>query len=103
MVWIVLALLGGVVEGAYLGDTEAGTLNTLMNAPIFTGEGTFFANAAATFFDIPFWGALGTMLVFDFAMFTGTMAVFQWLFFTPLAIGVLFSLTLAVFRGVSAG
>lgn len=103
MVWVILALLGGIIEGAYLGSGEASVLNTMMNAPIFTGEGNFFVNAAATFFDSAFWGALFTMLLFDFAMFEGTMAIFQWLFFMPIAIGVIVSFSLAFFRGVGSG
>jgi len=103
MVWVILALLGGIIEGAYLGNNEEATLNVLMNAPIFTGESGFFVSAASTFFDGAFWGAIGTMLIFDFAMFEGTMAIFQWIFFMPLAIAIFVSFGLALFRGVSSG
>jgi len=102
MTWITLAILGGFIEGAWLGSEETGTLNTLMNTPFVTGEGNLFIRFVQTVIDPTVWGAVVTIATFDFAMFVGTMGIFRWLFFLPLSIGFLFSLALSI-RGTSAG
>lgn len=101
MVWLVLALLGGIIEGAYMGTNESSALNTLLNTPLVTSNNPVWG-FIQTIFDFDTWSALAHMAFFDFAMFEGTMAIFQWIFFFPLSIAFMLSLLLAI-RGTSSG
>ncbi|MBA7645847.1 hypothetical protein ES703_53606 [subsurface metagenome] len=104
MSWIVLAMLGGVIEGAFLGTgagTEQGVLNTLASSPIMTST-SIWGKIAGVFTDGAFWGALAKMFTFDFAMFEGGTEIFRWIFFLPIAISIGVSLILAFVRGVGS-
>lgn len=90
-VWIIVAILGGIIEGAYFGGGEAGIFNTLTNLPLFSDEGSFTGKAVATFFSADSWGALFSILTFDFAFFSGATEIFRWVFFMPFALSILIS------------
>jgi len=101
MAWVILALLGGVIEMEYVGDREQASLNTLMNAPMLSST-TLWGKVVGMFTDWAWFGALMKMLLFDFAMFTGIWEIFRWIFFLPISIAFIVSLVLAMFRGVGS-
>jgi len=99
-IWILLALLGGIMEGAYLEGDEQGTLNTLMSSRVMTST-TFLGRIAGIFTDGAFWGALFSILTFQFAMFTGPWVMLQWVFFLPLAVATVVTILLALFGRIT--
>lgn len=100
--WLILGLLGGVIENAYLGSDEQSKLNTLMTPLLAESTWDFIGKMVTALITPAWWGALVGMFMFDFAMFTGAMVIFQWILFLPLATGVIISFTLAIIRGVGS-
>ena len=85
--WLVCAVLGLIIEDAYVGGGEGSTLNDLL---VVTGLTTEAGEAGSFKISciIPGSGlyeALWSVLTFDFMMFTGAWRIFQYLF---LIIGV---------------
>jgi len=99
-IWIVLSLLGGIMEGAYVGGSEQSTLNTLMSSRVMTST-SIWGKIAGVFTDGAFWDALFTMMMFRFAMFTGEWVILQWIFFLPLLVAFVVTTLLAIFGRVS--
>lgn len=103
MSWVSLAILGGIIEKVYLGARgEVGVLNKLANLPVFTG-GLTPASIFRTVFNPEFWQALGTMLIFDFAMFQGTWAIFNYIFFLPISIAMVVTFTVVAVSLIRGG
>ena len=104
--WLLMGILGIMLEGVWLGDKEAGVLNTLTNLPIFTGGGGGLFGLAWRFvqsvIDPATWLAFAKMMMFDLAMFTGTASLLRFVIFLPIAAAIYLSLALAV-RGTSSG
>jgi len=98
-IWILLALLGGVMEGAYLTGGEQSTLNTIMSSKVMTST-TIWGRIAGVFTDGAFWNALFSMLMFDFAMFEGEWVILQWVFFLPILVAFVVTVLLAIFGRV---
>lgn len=107
-VWIIMAILGGIGEGVYLGqheysDTttteEEGVINTLTNWKFLTAD-TLWGKFTGLFTDMGFYISLFQLATFDFAFFTGSWGIFRWVFFFPLTIALVASIA-ATFRGVS--
>ncbi|MBA7675816.1 hypothetical protein ES703_84054 [subsurface metagenome] len=97
-------MLGGVIEGAFLGTgagTEQGVLNTLMSSKVMTST-SIWGKMAAVFTELDFWEATLKMFTFDFAMFEGGTEIFRWIFFLPIAISIGVSLILAFVRGIGS-
>lgn len=69
-VWILLAIVGGIGEGAYLGNTDTGTIYNV------------------THFSAKTLPALFNMFTFHFSMFQGAWVIFQWIFFLPLSVAL---------------
>lgn len=111
MSWIIVSLLVGVVENVMIGggiDTETGqpltqtVLNRLMTSHVITAQ-SLGAKIAWAVVDTQFWGAIGSMITFDFpAIFYGGYIVFQWVFFLPFALGFGICLTITLTRGASS-
>jgi len=102
--WLILAILGGVIEGAYVGTgagTEQTVLNTLMNCKVMTST-TIWGKISGVFTDSSFFWAMFKVLTFDFVFFTGVWEIVRWVFFLPIAIAIGTSLILAFVRGVGS-
>lgn len=103
MLWVTLAMINGVCELNYVGSSEQSVLNTL-----FTGwrgiEGaSFIANAAGFINYLWDWfNALFRLLFFDFAFFQGEWGIIRWVFFIPIAIGIIWMIV-SMMRGTSSG
>lgn len=103
--WIALALLGGIIDGAFIGTgagTEEAVLNTLMSFKVFSGV-EVFGLFTLPLPNLEFFGALIHLFTFDLAMFQGSTEIYRWLIFLPIAIAVGISFMLALFRGVGGG
>ena len=103
--WLILALLGGVIDNAFIGTgsgSEQSTLNTLMSFKVFTGI-EVFGIVTLPLPNLAFFGALVQLFTFDLAMFEGSTEIFRWMFFLPIAIAIGISFMLALFRGVGSG
>jgi len=94
-IWILLALLGGIMEGAYLEHGEQGHLNTIMSSKVVEST-TIWGKIAGLFTDRSFWDALGNIIIFNFAMFEGPWVILQWVFFLPLAVATLVTILLSL-------
>ena len=102
--WIVIALICGVIEGAYIGNgtgTEISILNILINPQIAVDQQTW-GPLAWLAVPVAWITAFLQMLSFDFAQFHDEWEIFRWIFFLPIAISFAISLVLA-FRGTSSG
>ena len=89
--WVVAAVLGGVIEGATLSSNETSVLDNLTSwSEINTAEswGTFkFLTALPSFFS-----SLFTLMTFDFAFFDGGWELVRWFLFVPLMVMTVFGL-----------
>ena len=98
-IWIVLGLIGGIMEGAYMGSGEESTLNSLMTSQVMTST-TLWGRISGVFTDGQAWGALVKLVTFDLAMFEGGWAIFQWIFFFPMAIALVLTIALAIIGAI---
>lgn len=79
-VWILLAIVGGIGEGIYLGQSAYGA------SPTSIESGTLYQLMHPSGFS--WFAALFRAFTFDFSMFTEGYMVFQWVFFIPLTIAL---------------
>lgn len=94
LVWGILAFFGATIEQSYVGSSDAGVFNTIMNAPIFTSHNVL-VGAVSTIFDGAMWGALLRMFLFDFAFFTGAGGQFiRFALFIPIGASIVASMAL---------
>jgi len=77
MLFLILTITSNIIEGAYLGAGETGTLWSTMSSsnPLTIIQG------------------IGRMLTFDYAFFTGTWVIFRYLFIC-ISVGVFVGLLL---------
>jgi len=90
MMWLFVSLICGVAEGVMFAGNEAsseggqGTIQTLISG----GAGER-------------WGAIETMVLFNFAIFSGGWAFLRWVFFIPFTIAIAIA-SLNWARGISS-
>jgi len=86
--FLMLSILSGILEGAYLGDSELADVRRFTQAP-FTEP-----------WAMPGWivGILSKVLFFDYAFFHGEWAILRYIFFLPIGIGVIISYGALLFQ-----
>ena len=96
--WVVAAVLGGVIEGAALGENETGVLNILTSwAEVNTAESWSIVKVVQA---LPsFFSSLFELMTFDFAFFDGGWELVRWFLFVPLMVTVVFGL-ITTFVGI---
>jgi len=101
--FIVLSLLSGIMELAYLGGSEdhSNVISTLMTAQIDTSTGLLGIVWSSLVLTKDIIVAIWSALWFDYAFFTGQYQIIRWAFFIPLSIGLIVSLLMAI-RGTSS-
>lgn len=101
MLYLVLAVWSGILEGSYITDNQTGIFNTLMNQQ----QLSFSDPASAVFSSFVITGdilaALWKMFWWDFAQFHGEFGIFR-LILIALSIGVVFAIVLSILRGSSS-
>ena len=100
--WVLLGLMGGIIEHAYLGGDEESKLEILLAPLLADSIWEFLGSMVSSVTTMDWWSALIGMFMMNFAMFTGVWIVVQWVFFLPLAIAVSISLVITLIRGVSS-
>ena len=103
--WIVLGLLGGIVEQSFFTageDSGTGTLNTLMSMRIFTSlSGSGWIPIPVP--NLEWFNALKTVGTFDFVFFQNSAGqIIRWIMFLPLGMAMGISFILALVRGASS-
>lgn len=104
--WVILGFLGGIVEQTFFStgaEDEVGVLNTLLGIRTVTtaedpaGPLSFLTQAKAWF------DALLTVATFNFVFLQNEVGrMIRWIFFIPIAVGLIVSLILAAVRGVGS-
>jgi len=100
--FIILTIASNIIEQAYLGTGETGTIWNVMKsfqAINFSNPLTAVGGIIIAVIDLV--KGIFAMLTFDYAFFTGVWEVFRWLFMS-ISLGIVVSLVLAI-RGVSSG
>jgi len=95
--WLMLGLIGGIIEYAYLGEGgETSKLEVLIAPLLANSIGGFIGSVVTAVTTMDWWSALVGMFLMDFAMFTGVWVIVQWVFFLPLvaAVSISFVITL---------
>ncbi|KKN26132.1 hypothetical protein LCGC14_0877770 [marine sediment metagenome] len=100
-VWVFGGVFGLILEGGYLGDDQGSVINVLLNSKVITATGVL-GKIAGVFTDTAMWGAIGSLLVWDFAFWEGSLEIVRWIIFIPVTIAMLFSMLMAWIRGVSS-
>ena len=96
--WVVGAIVGGVIEGSTLGVNETGVLNNLMSwSEVSTSEAWGPLKVIAALPD--FFKSVFDLMTLDFAFFDGHWELVRWLLFAPLMATVVFGLIIT-FIGV---
>jgi len=100
------ALLGGIIEGAFLGSgggAEQITLNTFL-VPL-TAKSTipFVGNIWMAVTDLSWWEAALKIAMFDYAFLGSSNWLFLAIFFLPVGISVVVVLGIVIVRGVASG
>lgn len=96
--WVVAAIVGGVIEGAAMSENETGVLNDLMSwSEVSTSEAWGPLKVIAALPD--FFGSLFNLMTFDFAFFDGQWELVRWVLLAPLMATVVFGLIIT-FVGV---
>lgn len=95
--FIVLSLISGIIELAYLGGSEShsNVFSTLFTAEIDTSTsiwGTIWSSLILTK-DIIL--AIWSALWFDYAFFEGQYQIIRWALLLPVSVGLIFSVLLA--------
>ena len=98
-IWVVLGLIGGVMEGAYMGHGEHSTLNRLVTSQVMSST-TLWGRISGVFTDGDFWGALAKLITFDLAMFVGAWEIFKWILFFPLTVALVLTIALAIIGAI---
>ncbi len=103
--WIVLGVLGGIVEQSFFTagrDSGQGTLNTLMSFRIFTSlTGSGWIPIPIP--NLEWFNALKTVATFDFVFFQNPAGqIIRWIMFLPLGIAMGISFVLALVRGTGS-
>ena len=98
-IWVVLGLMGGVMEGAYMGNDEHSTLNCLVTSQVMSAT-TLWGRISGIFTDGEFWSALLKLITFDLAMFVGAWEIFKWILFLPLTIALVLTIALAIIGAI---
>jgi len=81
MLFVVLTLISGVLEGTYLGTEETSLLRRAISPPLERP------------WALPKWflDTVPSVLFFQYAFFHGEWRVFQYIFFWPISVGVMVS------------
>lgn len=103
MAFVILAVVFGIANNAYMGEEATSTLDVLMRPLMQTSLWGTVKVAVGSLFTTDFWDALWTVLWWNYpAIFHDNWLIARYVFFIPLSIGFLFSIGLAIFRGVSS-
>ena len=100
--WVILSLLGGIIEYAYLGAAEESKLEVLLSPLLAESIWDKVGSMVGAVVTMDWWNAVAGMLLFDYAMFQGAWVIVQWIFFLPLAIAIIVSFMmsfLSILRG----
>ena len=103
MAFVIMSIIACVCEMDYLGEGEISHLQQLMQ-PDFPDYKIPIIGPVAAFISVAWdyirilWG----MFWFDYPFFEGSFAIVRYILFIPISIGVIVSLVLATFRGVSS-
>jgi len=102
--FIVLSLISGIIELAYLGGSEnhSNVFSTIFATKIDTSTSIWGTLWSSLVFTKDLIVAVWSAFWFDYAFFTGQYQIFRWAFFLPVSIGLIVSLIFAA-RGTSSG
>jgi len=84
MTYVSCALLGTILDHAFLGGEEQSLIVTIM------------ATSANPLTWAPMVGAFASILLFDFSFWYGWYVIFRWIFFVPITVGIGVGLALAL-------
>lgn len=102
MIWMVAAIISTMTEMTWIGENETALFTTIQNLPIFSGNAGFF-DIIATIFSLEAWAALGTIFIWDFAMFEGGYAIIRWVVLMPLSLALMVSFAVTILSLVRGG
>ena len=100
MLFAVLTVISGILEGTYLGTEETSLMRDAMSPPL------------TNIFAMPGWllRTVPRVIFFDYAFFHGEWRIFKYIFFWPIGIGVMASFcailiqaSIVAIRGVAGG
>ncbi len=96
-IWITGTILGLIMEGEQLGASHQSTLNDLLIwQKVSSIEGGWSSLQIITF--VPsFFGALFTLLSFNFSFLSGDLQIVRWVVLAPIAAVVTWGLILTLF------
>lgn len=105
MMFVLCSIFSGIIEMAYIGDTETSVIGRLFYVDALTVQGTW-GNITSFFTGVftqplQFLQALWDVLTWDYAMFHGAYGIVRILLFTVSA-GLIVSFVLTLVRGVSS-
>jgi hypothetical protein len=100
LLYLILAVWSGILEGSYLTSNQTGIFDTLMNQQTLSFTDPVTATVSAFNIGGDIITALWKMFWWDFAQFHGEFTVFR-LILIALSIGVAFAFVLSIGRGVS--
>jgi len=84
MTYVICALLGTILDSAFLGAGEQSYITTIM------------ATSANPLTWAPMVSAFASILIWDFSFWYGWYEIFRWVFFIPLTVGIGVGLALAL-------
>jgi len=100
--FVIISFIAGVCENAWYGTEIATKLDVLMRPFMAAGVFEGIKAALGTVFSKVFWDTLWAIFWWNYP-FTGTVwELTRFIIFIPLSLGFIFSLGLAVVRGVSS-
>jgi hypothetical protein len=100
--FVIISFIAGVCENAWYGTEVVTKLDVLMRPFMAAGVWEGIKAAVGTVFSTDFWDTLWDVLWWNYP-FDGTFWMLtRYIMFIPLSLGFIFTLALAVVRGVSS-
>lgn len=100
--FVIITFIAGVCENAWYGEDAVTKIDVLMRPMMATGVWEGVKAAIGTLFSTTFWDTLWDVLWWNYP-FDGTFwQITRYIMFLPLSLGFVFTLALAVVRGVSS-
>lgn len=95
---VLMAIIGSIMEGIWLGGSQATTLQTLLSPPTFN-----FTNAITGIVSIyqvsqAYVAGFWTLLWWDFPFFEGQWLILKWIMWFPVSIGLLYGFVTMITR-----
>ena len=103
MAFVILSIVMGVAENAYISANETSVLSTLGRPFLETTAFGGITAAIGMVFSGEFWGAMWRMLSWDYpAVFYGAWEIVRFVFLIPLSIGFVISIVLVIGSAIAS-